>query len=89
MNVIHIRCRFKKHRYLVCDKDGQFWILPHRSGNMEIPLRKKKIVLHGSAKQPHINYKSERISLNALKGLAKIVNQQYKTGMADDKKLPF
>lgn len=89
MNVINIRCRFKKYRHLVCDRDGQFWILPHKSGKMDIPLRKKKIVLHGSSRQPHINYKSERISLTALKGLAKIVNQKYKTGMEDERKLPF
>lgn len=89
MNMIHIRCRFKGYKYLVCDKYGQFWILPHKSGKMNIPLRKKKIVKHGSAKQPHINYKSDRISLNALKGLARVVNQKYKTGMADEKKLPF
>lgn len=89
MNIIHIRCRFKGYKHLVCDKDGQFWILPHKSGKMNIPLRKKNIVRHGSAKQPHINYKSERVSLDELRRLAKAVKQKYKTGMEDEKKIPF
>lgn len=81
---IKIKCRFTEYPYLVCDTDGQFWILPHQSWKKFIPIRKVTPVTHMST--PHINYKKYRISIKALREKAILVKETFKF---DKKKLPF
>ena len=81
---IKIVCRFPSCEYLVCDNKGQFWILPHQSGKISLPLRKVTPVIH--AEQPHINYKNHRISIKSLREKAVLVKETFKF---DKKKLPF
>jgi hypothetical protein len=85
---IQIRCRFNKFKHLVCDKDGVFWILPHRSGKRYVSLRKVIPVEH--MKKPHINYKEHRVSLDTLRRMAKVVNEVYKPKTSGNgEQLPF
>jgi len=84
MPTIKIKCRFEKYPNLICDTNGQFWILPHQSGKLSLSLRKITPVIH--AKKPHINYKNHRISIKALRELAVLVKETFKI---EKKKLPF
>lgn len=81
---IKISCRFPEYEHLICDSDGQFWILPHKSGKRFMPLRKATPVIH--AKQLHVNYKNHRASIKSLRERAILVNETFKI---EEKKLPF
>lgn len=75
VKVLKIRFRFDYYPYLVADRFGNFFMLPHCPGMKSIPFKKLNVYLNGKTKS--IKYHQRNVSLSNLRTLAKRVNEKY------------
>lgn len=74
-SVLNIKYRFKKYQYLVADKYGNFFILPHCPLLRSIRFKQLKPFLNGKTKS--IKYHQNNISLKSLRLNYKEVEEKY------------
>jgi len=82
---LHIRCRFKKLEFIVCDSNGNFYQLEHMSKRLK-PFRKLNLIKVGGSYGYRINRKF--YSCSKLRIMAIPVNEYVKL-RRNDYDLPF